>query len=149
MTNKPRRPVGRSTKYTPETVAEIVKAIREGCSQDDAALLAGVSRTTFYAWVSEKPEFSDAVEKAHADFKRANVAAIRAAGMKAKDGKLDGSWQANAWLLERKYPEEFAQKRQITVKLELVERLQKHGLSASDALEMFLGALEEQKVNAE
>lgn len=36
---------------------------------------------------------------------------------------------------------------QLVVKHELAERLQKHGLSASDALEMFLGALEEEKTN--
>lgn len=131
--------IGRKTKYTPETVNEICKAIREGSTQNDAACLAGITTTTFHEWINTKPEFSEAVEKAHADFKRANVAAIRAAGVRPqKDGTLKGQWQANAWLLERKYPDEFGQRITIKIKPEDQELLKRHNLTPDTAWRMLM-----------
>ena len=147
-TTKPvKRPAHRPTKYTPETVAEITKAIREGCSQEDAALLAGINRATFYEWVNTKPDFAEAVQKAHADFKRANVAAIRAAGMKAKDGEVKGSWQANAWLLERKHPEEFGLSISVRVSVDDLKLLKKHGIKASEAWQLLMEQLATQEAD--
>lgn len=141
---------GRRTKYTPDTVDAICKAIREGSTQHDAAVMAGVSTATFHEWYNGKPEFMEAIEKAHADFKQKNVTAIRAAGIRVdKSGALAGSWQANAWLLERKYPEEFGQRMTLKLDPEQYEVLKRHGLTPRQAMEQLINALDEDKVEAD
>lgn len=51
--------MGRPCKLTPEVQKEIVDAIREGCFNHVAAEAAGITYTTFKAWMaSEDPRFS-------------------------------------------------------------------------------------------
>jgi transposase len=96
---------GRQTKLTPEVQDRIVAALRAGNYQETAARYAGISEDTFYEWLKrgkEEPgsaysEFSEAVEKAKADAEVRDVALIDKAAH-------DGSWQAAAWKLERKFP---------------------------------------------
>lgn len=59
---------GRKTKYTPETIKAICDALERGETQERAAELGGIDRATFYAWMNEKPDFSDAVKRAKAVF---------------------------------------------------------------------------------
>jgi hypothetical protein len=138
--------VARKSKYTPALIAEIASSIKEGNTQEDSARMAGIHVSTFYDYMKHS-EFSEAVEKAHAEFKKANVLAIRAAGIRAKNGEVHGSWQANAWLLERKYPEEFGQRLTIRVTPEQAAILKKVGKSAGDAFEEFMQNLEAELKN--
>ena len=84
-------------KYRQELVTEICGYISGGSTNEDACALAGISEQTFYRWINEKSDFSELVKKALLAFKQTHVAAI--AGSK--------HWQARAWLLERKFPNEF------------------------------------------
>lgn len=130
---------GRKSKYTPEVLRAVCDAIREGNTQQDSAALAGIGVSTFHEWMAKYPEFAEGVEKAHADFKRANVAAIRAAGVRPqKDGTLKGQWQANAWLLERKYPDEYGQRVTIKISPADEELLKKYKLTPDKAWRMFM-----------
>jgi hypothetical protein len=96
---------GRQTKLTTEVQDRIVAALRAGNYQETAAAYAGISRTAFFDWLERgrnEPEsiyavFLDAVEKAKADAEVRDVALIDKAAH-------DGSWQAAAWKLERKFP---------------------------------------------
>jgi hypothetical protein len=73
-------------------------------------VLAGIHEATFYNWIKWGEaqargryfEFFEAVKKAEAEGQAALVATINVA---SKD-----SWQAAAWILERKYPEEWGRK---------------------------------------
>ena len=49
---------GRKSKYTPERVQIITKAIANGKSYKDAYTAAGVSRTVFYEWITENADFA-------------------------------------------------------------------------------------------
>ena len=99
--------MGRPTKLTPEVQDKIVNALRAGNYQETAAKYAGISDKTFYEWMrrgeSDDPkeaifvEFRQAVEKAKSDAEVRDVALIDKAAS-------DGTWQAAAWKLERKYP---------------------------------------------
>jgi hypothetical protein len=99
---------GRQTKLTPEVQDRIVAALRAGNYQETAAAYAGISRTAFFDWLERgrnEPEsiyavFLDAVEKAKADAEVRDVALIDKAAH-------DGSWQAAAWKLERKFPQKW------------------------------------------
>lgn len=102
---------GRPTKLTPQVQARIVQAIVGGNDITVAAAYAGISKTTFYAWLERGrkaktgpfADFVDAIEKAQADAEARNVALIAKAAQ-------DGTWTAAAWWLERKYPERWGRK---------------------------------------
>lgn len=86
-------------KYNDQITEEICKNIVLGLTVRDACLLANICEDTHYRWLKEHKEYSEAIEKARAAFKQRNITVIATASIK--------SWQAAAWLLERKMPDEF------------------------------------------
>ena len=95
------------TKYCEEIKNDICKFIEEGNTYEDSAVLAGVSRSSFYSWYTEKhklfhKDFKEAVIKSEIICKRRNINVIQRASYK--------SWTAAAWYLERRYSDEYALK---------------------------------------
>lgn len=91
---------GRKSKYTPETVKKLTDAIRMGSTYELACGYAGITTTTFYEWMNTKSDLPDIVKEAE------GAAAV---GWLAKIEKAanDGAWQAAAWKLERRYPQDY------------------------------------------
>lgn len=100
----PRKKVGRRTKYTPETVAKLTQAIRLGMTHLLACQYAGISHDTFYTWMNKHPEFSDAIKEAEGEGAVELLAII-------KKQAREGTWQAAAWILERRHPEAYGRQR--------------------------------------
>jgi hypothetical protein len=96
-----KRGKGQPTLYTAERARKICARIRQGCTRESAALLSGVSLRSLFAWMEKYPAFMQAVRKADAAFEEKCVKAIAKAGQKPR------TWTANAFLLERKFPERF------------------------------------------
>lgn len=120
--------MGRPCKLTPELQGEICQYIAGGNTFERACILVGIHRVTFMRWrnkgqIAKSGKFCDfcnAVKRAEEQFKAHNIDLIQQAANK--------QWQAAAWLLERKYPEEFGRREKIEVsnKLdELVEEFRK------------------------
>ena len=122
---KEKRKAGRYTKLTPELQQEFIAAIESGLTNKSACDYVGIDESTFYAWLNIarkaeleaaengtkipkniKPfsEFSKSLKKAEARFKAYHCKNIKRAGD-------EGAWQASAWLLERKFPEEYGKNR--------------------------------------
>ncbi len=97
--NPPEGP-GRPTKYNRNNVYRLLKYISFGCNKAEASSLIGIVYDTMNAWENEYSDFSVAVKKAELEQKASLVLEIRRAGRE--------HWQANAWLLERRYPDEFS-----------------------------------------
>ena len=122
---KEKRKAGRYTKLTPELQQEFIAAIESGLTNKSACDYVGIDESTFYSWLNIarkaeleaaengtkipkniKPfsEFSKSLKKAEARFKAYHCKNIKRAGD-------EGAWQASAWLLERKFPEEYGKNR--------------------------------------
>lgn len=60
--------MARPSKFDSERVSTILDAIRNGESVRVAAAKGGINIDTYYEWYNHKPEFSEAVKKARAEF---------------------------------------------------------------------------------
>lgn len=116
-------------KRTAENQALIVKYIEQGMSNVDAVGLAGVSQNSFYVWQKTDPVFRDRCVAAHHEFKRRHLSNI------GQHAAVD--WKASAWLLSRKFPEEYGEKREI--------KIQQEGPTAQNIVIAFLGQINEAK----
>lgn len=104
---------GRPTKFTPEVREIILETIEEGNYLKVACECAGVSYKVFKDWMnrglSEDPEhaeyraFHSAVKRAVATAERNTIKRISVASLE--------TWQAAAWLAERRFGERWRQKK--------------------------------------
>lgn len=114
---------GRKSKLTPETQEKLCQAIQLGATYELACQYAGVSYDAFNDWINagiaEKDagfvQFLQAIKEAEARGALGWLAKIEKAAN-------DGNWQAAAWKLERRYPQEYGrtvQDHNIKAKLDL------------------------------
>lgn len=135
--------MARQSKLTPETQKKIVDAISEGNYLVTAAAIGGVTYTTLNNWMKKGEsassgayvEFLEAVKKAEAEAEALRVSRISKAGK-------EGNWQADAWYLERRYPDRWGKRvQEVTGKdggpLEYVQRVQE--LTDSELERIILG----------
>lgn len=100
--------MGRPCKLTPEVHQRIVQFLRHGNSQKAAAEAAGITERTMQNWL-EKGEassrsrffqFFQDCKKAQAEWQASMVRVVERHAVGA--GDLMPTWQAAAWLLERR-----------------------------------------------
>lgn len=103
---------GRPSKINKETTNKLCKYISEGNYLDTACKLAGLDYSTMRRWILQGEE-----DKKGVYFEFANALKLAEAKAEAKRvdnilkaGALGGDWKANAWYLERKYPERWGRK---------------------------------------
>lgn len=96
----------------PEAVRGFLECLSLGLTIADACAYSGLSESAYHEWMAkaraaresgkrnEYAKFAEEVEKAKAEFVRNNVAIIQKAAMAR-------SWQAAAWLLERRRPKDY------------------------------------------
>lgn len=107
--------MGRPTKYNDEMAKSICDDIRGGMTQEDAAMLNGISVQTLHSWKKSNLNFLESLQKAWRQFEHDNLLIIRQASVNlvSRDGNTmlrRGTWQASAWLLERRLHEKYAMK---------------------------------------
>ena len=98
---------GANGKYTPEIVEEICKYIADGLYQKDACAMAGIGVSTYHDWINAHPEFSEALKVAEAKAK----SRLKAVILEAAEA---GTWQAAAWMLERRWKEQYSIRNEVT-----------------------------------
>lgn len=97
-------------KLTKEGIKDAIKLCRVGMTDKDIAAYLGVAPQTFSRWINHpstenQRELCEAMKKGEVERKAALVMRVMEAS--------DKSWQAAAWLLERKYPQEYAKAQRI------------------------------------
>jgi len=86
------------SKRTDECRAGVVAAIGEGATDGWACQAAGISTSTFYDWLRSDEGFASEVKQARALYFLSRLKVLQ----------KSTAWQAVAWELERRAPEEFA-----------------------------------------
>ncbi len=105
--------VGRPTKFTPQTKKKLLDAIRMGNYREPSCAFAGISVSTFYAWLDKGKrqkkgqfvEFLEAVEHAEAEAEVRMVAQWQA--------HIPRDWRAARDFLARRYPGRWGLKAQV------------------------------------
>ncbi|EHF02192.1 hypothetical protein HMPREF1008_00898 [Olsenella sp. oral taxon 809 str. F0356] len=97
-------------KLTQELIDKAAELKRGGLSNKDICHALGITEMTWYRWL-DKPTtklhraFCESIKKAEADYKAELLESILATATREKNPQ----WTAAAWLLERKYSDEYAQ----------------------------------------
>ncbi len=104
--------MGRPSKLDSTRIARIADALRQGHARGTAAALAGISPSTMFGWMaiaeSDNPppafsEFLERIKAAEAEAEDTLLAVIR-------DAAKGGTWQAAAWILERRHSDRWGRK---------------------------------------
>jgi len=105
---------GSNGKLTDEIAERICQAVRTGATIEGAAAYAGVARQTFFDWLrrGRQANARNPYKKLAADLDEA-LAAFEVGAM-AKIAKAgDTEWQANAWRLERRFPDRYGRRTRV------------------------------------
>jgi transposase len=114
---------GRNHKIDADTVDKLCQAIRTGATLDAAAAYAGIAESTFHLWIKKGRaprapkvyrDFVAAIDLAGATFEVTAIARITKAGEK--------EWGADAWRLERRYPDKYGRKTRVDANLSVSAR---------------------------
>ena len=112
-----------STKLTQEKIEKICARLVEGVSHEAASEAAGIHRKTLYNWLKKAKEadaselhlqLADEVREAPALAEAHLVTVMRRAAIEGGSG----DWRAAAWLLARRHPDRWSEKREIQISQE-------------------------------
>jgi hypothetical protein len=105
--------IGRPQAFSQEKADRVCEAVRRGMSYKQAAAYAGISYSTLNRWRIEGQDEEGAPEfwEFWKSFEQAaGEAAFRNLGY-IDEAASRGDWKAAAWMLERRYPEEWGKGR--------------------------------------
>lgn len=101
---------GPEPKLTSDTHAVIVDAVANGVPYKHAAAKAGISERSLLRWLAWGKAGKEPFASLVAALKRVEANYIQKHLKTITDASYD-SWQAAAWILERRHPEEFGSNR--------------------------------------
>jgi transposase len=88
----------------------LLQAIRLGAFIEHACYYAGINSSTFRLWRQKASENIEPYASFWIKVNEAESEAIMRRLARIENAGKDGSWQADAWYLERKYPEKFGRR---------------------------------------
>jgi len=98
-----KKKVGRPRFFDDDKKAQVIKMLESGGSRRMAANFVGCELSTLQKEMQRDPEFSDSLKEAEA----------KCYGYHVNKITKHGSWQASAWFLARKWPEEWAEVKKV------------------------------------
>lgn len=101
--------MSKKPKKTKARIDLILENLRKGITKKAACSQAGIDRKTLYKWCETDKELAAEVEAAIDVSQSVLVNAVITAAFT--------DWRAAAWMLERRFPESFAAKRDVAVNI--------------------------------
>jgi transposase len=95
----------------PAIEAALLRVIANGTPRDLAGPAVGIDRTTLYRWLRASTTLRHAVEEAEA-------AAVNRRLERLDRAADSGTWQVDAWFLERRYPAHFGRRDRLDAQVE-------------------------------
>lgn len=96
--------MARKTKYSKELEAKLCEFVRNGITIQSMCDAVNINKSTYFRWIESNATFATAIKRAESE-RDTNVKSI--AIHTIIQAMLDGTWQAAAWWLERKFASEF------------------------------------------
>jgi hypothetical protein len=121
--------MGRPLKLTADLQAKLVQALALGSTRRAACEYAGIGEATLREWLTRRGAVYSALAAA---IKEAEAKSTIGALAKIQKAATDGQWQAAAWLLERRHPEEYG-RRQVVALARAAEPVEPEALAAAAA----------------
>ena len=111
---------GRPTKCTPAAQKILFEAVRDCLPYHEAARLAGIDPATLRRWMRRGEEGRKPYDALCAGIKKAEAEAQRTLVKRIGNPNADEAkgWQRWAWILERRWPETWAQRQPEASKVE-------------------------------
>ena len=146
--------MARPSKLTPEVQENICNWLKLGYYQEDAAIMAGISPSTYYEWMKKGEQERVALEEGEKALTLPDTSlpasedgtpeieliypflefseAVKKARAEAEGAHIknirkaadNGVWQASAWFLERSHPKKWGKRSQLDVIAENDEPVQ-------------------------
>jgi hypothetical protein len=104
---------GRPTKYTEELAQQILDKIAGGLSRGRACEYYGLALSTIANWGKQHPDFLDSLTRAEIELELYLITSIR----NSTSGKNAHDWKADAWLLARKFGNEYVTASKVEVSM--------------------------------
>lgn len=108
---------GRPCELTLDRQERVIQALRLGNTRKASATAGSVTFPTFLAQIKRDPEFAAAVQAAEDEAERSALQTIRDA--------MPDTWQAAAWWLERRRPQQYGKQERLTLLRDLAKDAEK------------------------
>tara|TARA_R100000742_G_C4270230_1_gene88890 strand:+ start:84 stop:545 length:462 start_codon:yes stop_codon:yes gene_type:complete len=98
-------------KFEDEQVwARLSQAISVGAYIEDACIFAGISSRQYRRWRELAEQGVEPYASRWVEIQKSEAQAVVRNLFNIQSAANNGTWQASAWILERKYPEKYARK---------------------------------------
>ena len=112
MNNKPYKLIDEGIR------SRLLQAIRLGSYIEHACFYAGIDSSTFRKWRQKAEMDIEPYKSFWKEVQLAESEAIMRRLARIEKVAEEGNWQADAWVLERKYPDKFGRRDRINVNLD-------------------------------
>ena len=103
--------MARPTKLTPQIQQRIAEALRAGATYEHAAQYGGVHYATLRRWLQDGEAAADGPFREFCEAEKRAEAEALVGWLKSIDlAAQEGTWQAAAWKLERRYPQAYGRR---------------------------------------
>ncbi|BAQ84817.1 putative DNA binding protein [uncultured Mediterranean phage uvMED] len=112
MNNKPYKLIDEGIR------SRLLQAIRLGSYIEHACFYAGIDSSTFRKWRQKAEKDIEPYKSFWKEVQLAESEAIMRRLARIEKVAEEGNWQADAWVLERKYPDKFGRRDRLSVNLD-------------------------------
>lgn len=114
----------RPSKISPQIKKKIGNSIKLGMPFKYAAEAAGISEPTFFRWMQAGEAAESGIYREFREYiKKCQAEAVETHLKTITNVAKSGNWQASAWILERRHPEEFGRKDRLDMKADVSSRI--------------------------